>query len=240
MTTGAAIKHKFASAVRQWRRHLGISQEALAERAGLHRTYVSDVERGARNLSLESISKLARALDVSISTLFPTTDAVPPAIPKATSGALVEILLVEDNLDDVELTLRAFKRARFSNVVHVVHDGAEALDYVFSQGDYVQHRRNGHTRVILMDLSLPKMNGLEVLRRIKGDKSTRNIPVVILTGSLRSEDVDECRRLGADSYIIKPLDFHRLSQVTPSLNLDWSLVKPTAPGGDQAHSPTSR
>ncbi len=232
MTSDAAIKHKFASAVRLRRRHLGISQEALAERAGLHRTYVSDVERGARNLSLESISKLAHALDVSISTLFPASDAAHPATRTLTPSTSVEILLVEDDPNDVELALRVFKRARFSNAVYVVRDGVEALDYVFCRGAYVQHRRNGHAQVILMDLNLPKLNGLEVLRRIKADKSKRNIPVVILTGSLRSEDVNEWRRLGADSYIIKPLDFHRLSQVTPSLNLDWSLVKPAATDGD--------
>ena len=138
----------------------------------------------------------------------------------------MDVLLVEDNPDDVELTLHAFQKARFANRVSVVNDGAAALDYIFCQGDYAQRNRDETPKVVLLDLDLPKVNGLEVLNRIKTDKRTRSIPVLILTVSDDNYDIAECRRLGADNYIVKPVDFHRLSQATPCLNLQWGLFKP--------------
>jgi len=219
------VKKTFGKSVREWRNHLGISQEQLAERADLHRTYVSDVERGARNLSLESITKLACALTVSVASLFP--EVVPigkaPIIPERN---LVTVLLVEDNPDDAELTLLAFKRAHFTNQVHIARDGAAALDFLLRRGSYSARPAAEPPQLILLDLDLPKVNGLEVLRRIKADKKTRKIPVVILTASLDDRDMAECRRLGAKSYIVKPVDFQRLSQATPQLNLNWALFKP--------------
>jgi len=222
------VKKTFGASVRSLRNLLGISQEALAERADLHRTYVSDVERGMRNLSLESIDRLARALDVSASALFPQPEfnAVGMTAGNGHGGHLVDILLVEDNPDDVELTLDAFKQARFTNRVNVVRDGAEALDYIFCDGENAG--RGGHVRpqIILLDLKLPKVSGLEVLRRVKSDRRTRDIPVVVLTISKDGQDMAECRRLGADNYILKPVDFQRLSRSTPQLNLNWALLKP--------------
>jgi CheY-like chemotaxis protein len=226
-------KKTFGSSVRGWRNHLGLSQEQLAERADLHRTYISDIERGARNLSLESMEKLAQALDISISALFPQAEfSTGKTI--TTNGCgndLVDILLVEDNEDDVEMTLRAFKKARFSNRVHVVNDGAEALDYIFCTGKHAANRTMERPQVILLDLQLPKVSGLEVLRRIKADKRTRPMPVVILTISDDKFDIAECRRLGAENYIVKPVDFQRLSEATPQLNLNWALLKPVGAGG---------
>jgi len=176
---------------------MGISQEELAERANLHRTYVSDVERGTRNLSLESIERLARALEVSASALFsnPELHGVGAIPANGLRKDLVDILLVEDNADDVEMTLSAFKRARFTNRVHVVKDGAEALDYVFRRGKHARGGAGEHPQMILLDLNLPKVDGLEVLRRLKADKRTRRIPVVILTVSQTGYDIAECRRL---------------------------------------------
>lgn len=224
-------KTAFGTSVRAWRKRLGISQEELAERAELHRTYVSDVERGARNLSLESMTRIAHALRISVANLFPR------ALPNGKAGMagsngghsqkLVEILLVEDNSDDVELTLHAFKKVRFANRIQVVRDGQDALDYLFCEGDYA-HRPTGRPQIVLLDLYLPKVSGLEVLRRLKADERTREIPVVILTISQVFSDFSECQRLGAETYIIKPLNFQRLSQVTPRLNLDWALIKPVA------------
>jgi two-component system, response regulator len=223
---------RFGASVRGLRNHLGISQEALAERANLHRTYVSDVERGSRNVSLENIERLAQALDVSVSALFPQ-----PEFPDAKAGAggkcesardLVEVLLVEDNPDDVELTLRAFKKAHFANRVHIVGDGDKALNYIFCRGEYALRRADENPQIILLDLDLPKVSGLEVLNRIKTDKETSMIPVVILTASEDRYDIAECRRLGADNYIVKPVSFQGLSQATPSLNLQWGLFKPAA------------
>jgi CheY-like chemotaxis protein len=224
------VKKTFGASVKTWRKRLGISQEELAERADLHRTYVSDVERGARNLSLESITRVARALRISVAELFPPErpDGAGPVGGAGRSKELVDILLVEDNGDDVELTMHAFKQARFANRVHVVSDGQEALDYLFCTGEYAS-RPAEHPQLVLLDLYLPKLSGLEVLRRVKGDERTRTIPVVILTISQVFSDFTECQRLGAETYIIKPLNFQRLSQVTPRLNLDWALLKSAPP-----------
>lgn len=218
----------FGAAVRVRRNQLGFSQEKLAEMAQLHRTYVSDVERGVRNVSLESIERLAQALKISVSTLFPR-----PELPggKKVNGDnpsidLMDILLVEDNLNDVELTMHAFKKARLNNPVHVVNDGAKALDFVFCRGEYARGRAEARLLLILLDLRLPRVSGLDVLRRLKADKRTQKIPVVILTVSQDVGDVEECIRLGAQNYIVKPVDFQRFSRATPQLNLNWALLKP--------------
>jgi CheY-like chemotaxis protein/DNA-binding Xre family transcriptional regulator len=212
-----------------WRSQLGISQEELAERADLHRTYISDIERGARNISLESIGKLAAALDISVSALFP--EEVPITKPRISKSNgrdrnLVDILLVEDNPDDVELTLQAFKKACFANRMHVAGDGAAALDYLFCRGEYAHRRPAEYPQLILLDLNLPKIDGLEVLRSIKAEKQTRMIPVVVLTISQMFSDMEECRQLGAETYLVKPVSFERLSRITPQLNLCWALFKP--------------
>lgn len=222
------VKKAFGSTVKAWRKRLGISQEELAERADLHRTYVSDVERGARNLSLESITRMAGALRVPVADLFPIEQPNGTQHTNGHSKDLVDILLVEDNRDDVELTLHAFKQARFANRIHVVSDGQEALDYLFCQGKY-ENRPTERPHIVLLDLYLPRISGLDVLRRIKADERTRSVPVVILTISQVFSDFAECQRLGAETYIIKPLNFQRLSQITPRLNLDWALVKPAPP-----------
>jgi len=217
------IKSRFGTAVRSRRKRLGFSQEELAGRAGLHRTYVADIERGARNLSLANIEKLAKALDTTIPILFSQSD-LPP---KASSNGSADILLIEDDAGDVEMTLRAFKNACLTNGVHVARDGTEALDYLFLTGSFGGHKHS-LPQVILLDLNLPKVNGLEVLRRIKADARTKGIPVAVLTASERGRDVEDSRRLGADAYILKPVDFHRFSQATPRLNLCWALQKPAA------------
>lgn len=109
---------------------------------------------------------------------------------------------------------------------HVISDGAEALDYVFCRGKYARRSPGTRPRVILLDLNLPKVSGLEVLRRLKSVIRTRKIPVVILTGSQNSEAIAECRRLGAETYIVNPVVFQSLSQATLQLNLDWALFNP--------------
>lgn len=217
--TKSDLKLRFGTSIKLWRGRLGISQEELAGRAGLHRTYVSDIERGARNVSLESVEKLARALKVSAATLFAPSDS-------ATVDELVDILLVEDNPDDVQLTTQALQQAKITNPVHVVRDGAEALNFLFCTGAYAGRRPERRPQVVLLDLELPKVAGLEVLRRMKADSRTRTIPVVILTGSLYDRDMLMSKQLGADAYIVKPVDFQNLSEVTPQLSLHWALLKP--------------
>jgi two-component system, response regulator len=217
------LKALLGIAIKTERSVLGISQEELAERAGLHRTYVSDVERGARNPSIASIEKLAQALKLSVTALFER------ASDEHGSNGVVEILLVEDNPRDVSLTMRAFKKAQIANPVHVVGDGSEALDFLFARGHYGYRQKDDHPKVILLDLNLPKVPGLEVLRRIKADARTRHIPVIILTVSSRDRDISECRRLGAETYIVKPVGFQNFSEVTRHVSLAWTLVKRNGP-----------
>ncbi|MGA2515694.1 MAG: response regulator [Thermodesulfobacteriota bacterium] len=136
----------------------------------------------------------------------------------------IEILLVEDNPNDVELTLRALKKNNLTNRVQVVKDGAEALEYIFANGAYAYRKVEHHPRVILLDLKLPKVDGLEVLRRIKSDERTRVIPVVVLTSSKEERDLVESYKLGANSYITKPLDFESFVKSVAELGLYWLLL----------------
>lgn len=218
--TAVALQLLLGNAIKQQRSALGISQEELASRAGLHRTYVSEVERGERNPSIASIEKLAHALEVSFTSLFERTGQQPGA------REAVEILLVEDNPIDVELTRNAFKKAQITNPLHVMNDGEEALDFVFATGPHTGRSKTRPPQLILLDLNLPNKSGLEVLKEIKCDPRTRDIPVIILTISDRDQDIEECRRLGADTYIVKPVSFQNFSKVTPFLSLSWVLVEP--------------
>lgn len=215
------LNRVFGTTVKSTRSALGISQEELAGRAGLHRTYISDVERGARNPSLKSIEKLAEALELSVAGLFRRINE------GGNPERAVEILLVEDEPDDVVLTMRAFRRARFTNPVHVVSDGEAALDFIFADDSYADWGSENRPGVILLDLLLPKVDGLEVLRRIRSHKRTRKIPVVVLTGSRDEADVAECTRLGVSHYIGKPVDFKQFSEVVSLMQFQWSLVRPT-------------
>jgi len=140
----------------------------------------------------------------------------------------VEILLVEDNPNDVELTLRALKKHNITNKVYVVKDGAEALEYIFATGAYVSRDINHSPRVILLDLKLPKVDGLEVLRQIKSNERTKLTPVVVLTSSKEERDLVESYRLGANSYITKPVDFESFVKAVSELGLYWLLLNQPA------------
>lgn len=136
----------------------------------------------------------------------------------------VEILLVEDNPNDVELTLHAFKSNHVSNFIHVVRDGAEALEYIFCEGQYEDRKIENSPKLILLDLKLPKVDGLQVLRKIRSDDRTKTIPVVILTSSDEERDVIESYKLGVNSYIRKPVDFEKFSEVVKDLKYYWLLL----------------
>ena len=132
-------------------------------------------------------------------------------------------MLVEDNDDDLELALRAFKMAKLVNKIDVVRDGSEALDFIFCQGKYDYRDITELPKVILLDLKLPKIDGLEVLKRIKGDDRTRMIPVVMLTSSKQQSDVVESYKLGVNAYIVKPVDFEQFVLAVQRIGWFWLL-----------------
>ncbi len=136
----------------------------------------------------------------------------------------VEILLVEDNPRDEELTLRALKKHNLANRVHVAKDGAEALDYIFASGAYEGRDIGDMPKVILLDLKLPKVDGLEVLRKVKADERTKTIPVVVLTSSREEKDMVESYKLGVNSYIVKPVDFDKFVDAVGDLGMYWLLM----------------
>ena len=136
----------------------------------------------------------------------------------------VEILLVEDNPNDVELTLHALKKNNIVNRIEVVRDGAEALDYLFGTGMYAERDISHHPKVILLDLKLPKIDGMEVLRRLKADPRTQTIPVVVLTSSREESDLVESYHLGVNSFIHKPVDFEQFTEAVRTIGMYWLLL----------------
>jgi two-component system response regulator len=141
-----------------------------------------------------------------------------------TDADAVDILLVEDNPQDAELTTRALKKNNLANRLITVEDGAQALDFIFCRGKYAT-RDNGHSpKVILLDLKLPKVSGLDVLRALKQDEKTRAIPVVIVTSSREDPDIKTAYALGANSYVVKPVEFDAFAESVSSLGLYWLLV----------------
>jgi two-component system response regulator len=136
----------------------------------------------------------------------------------------VEILLVEDNPNDVKLALHAFKTHHLANQVRVVRDGAEALEFIFCEGRYAQRTIENGPKVVLLDLKLPLVDGIEVLRKMKSDERTKIIPVVILTSSREERDIVESYQLGVNSYIVKPVDFDQFTDAVKNLGYYWLLL----------------
>ncbi len=131
---------------------------------------------------------------------------------------------MEDNPNDAELTVRALKKNHLANQIYVAQDGAQALDILLAQGEYAERKTMKLPKVVLLDLKLPKMNGLEVLRVIKGIERTKSIPVVVVSSSREDPDIKEAYALGANSYVVKPVDFDQFFQAMSNLGLYWLLV----------------
>jgi two-component system response regulator len=140
----------------------------------------------------------------------------------------IEILIVEDNTRDAELTLRALKKNNLANHVLIAQDGAEALDFFFCRGKYGKRSFTNPPKVVLLDLKLPKVSGLEVLKIVKGDDRTAHIPIVIVTSSKQEPDIKEAYELGVNSYVVKPVDFDQFINAMNSLGLYWLLVNETS------------
>lgn len=137
---------------------------------------------------------------------------------------IIEILLVEDNPRDAELMIRAFKKRNLVNHLIHVEDGVEALDFLFNRGKYAERRDLAPAKIVLLDLKLPKLNGLEVLREIKNNEATRSIPVVVVTSSAEDPDIKLAYELGANSYVVKPVNFDTFSEVMSSIGMYWLLI----------------
>jgi two-component system response regulator len=137
---------------------------------------------------------------------------------------IIEILLVEDSLEDLELTQRALRNAKLGNHIHVARDGAEALDFIFCEGTHAERNIEDTPKLILLDLKLPKVDGLEVLARIKSDPRTKHIPVVVLTSSKEQIDVVKSYQLGVNSYIVKPVNFESFTTAVQELGMYWLLL----------------
>jgi two-component system, response regulator len=145
------------------------------------------------------------------------------------SGGEIEVLLVEDNPADLELTLHALRQNGLANKIQIARDGEEALDFLFCRGAQSQRNPNHTPRLILLDLKLPKVDGIEVLRQVKGDPRTKTIPVTVLTTSKEERDLAQCYELGVNSYIQKPVDFDEFRNTVKQFAMYWLLVNTPPP-----------
>lgn len=188
LRSDADLQARLGAVVRACRHRLGITQEELAWRAGIHRTYLADVERGKRNVTLRTISNLSRTLQISIGHVFAHVSA-PTRAARSAESELVpnevrDILLVEHHAKAAAETAREFGRARLANPIKIVRDGEAGLDYLFGTGRYAKHKQV-RPQLILLVLDLPRMSGSEFLRRVAADERTRDILVLVLTVSRR-------------------------------------------------------
>lgn len=143
---------------------------------------------------------------------------------RMTQDEIVEIILVEDNPDDAALTIRALKKQNLANRLVHLKDGAEALDFMFGNGEYKGRNTSNIPKVILLDLKMPKVNGIEVLQKLKSEPATKVIPVVVLTSSAEDPDINKCYELGANSYIVKPVEFEDFTRKISELGMYWAVL----------------
>lgn len=232
-TVTKTFQARFGSVVRSQRLSAGFSQEELAHRSGLHRTYVTDVERGARNPSLNSIKKLSGALGVSLSELFRLVEGgeLPAQLPGGPGDSreilhqrFAEILIADNEPGEIDSTLKALKEKNLANTVHFARDGTDALDFVFCTGPYKKRDILHPPELIVLDLKLDKVDGVEVLDRIRQNPITKSVPVVALV-SQSGQDIGRAQQLGISDVIVKPLDFQKLVTAVSQTGLSWALVK---------------
>jgi two-component system, response regulator len=214
---------RFGSAIRAHRKRLGFSQEELADRSGLHRTYITDVERGVRNVTMESMCKLIGALDVPFTTIFNDMEQTGERRDgtggsSRASGKAVEILLVEDNPTHADHILQALKKHGVINRVLSVHSGEEALRVLQQDGGSAPD-------MILLDLTLTESSSVEVVRRLRSSERTRSIPVVLLLDPDADPGHVEHVRSELTGAISKPVDFAEFSSLMPKFGFSWLLME---------------
>ena len=228
------LRQFVGAVIRDARLELNYTQEELAGQSGLHRTYITDVETGKRNISIESLEKIAAALNTPLSTLFqkleekrtqPLQLVHRVRLNKAPVTRQIEILLVDDDISFIELTLHSFREANLKNVVHIARDGAEALEFIFATGDYENRKSLLTPSLIFLDLKLPKISGIEVLSKIRSNKKTKDIPVIITTSSQSTSDFIKINELGIKYYLTKPINFSELTNIVASYGLQWLLLE---------------
>lgn len=139
-------------------------------------------------------------------------------------NSAVQILLVEDNPSDAEMTIRALKKSNIANIIIHLNDGVEALDFIYGNGAFAGRDLSLQPRLILLDLKMPRIDGMEVLERLKGDEKTKSIPIVVLTSSNEDPDIERCYQLGVNSYIVKPVGFDNFSKIIGELGFYWMLI----------------
>lgn len=226
------MKSTFGASVKLRRNQLGFSQERLAERSDLHRTYISDVEHGRRNISIETMEKLAAALDISVVELFLGPGISNGKFPDASNdgGTLsfaLEILLVSGSQSEAKKLAGAFAAARISNPIFVVDNVPGALAYVFRQGSYARRQPGKPPDLVLLDTNFPETDLVDFLRGIKSDKKTAPIPVALLVKSAHDRILKKCKNSGVETHVVKPIGFQSLRRLVEQLNLNWQLFKDT-------------
>ena len=229
----AEVRKAFGRAVRAWRNELDLSQEELAGRAELHRTYVADVERGARNLSLVSMTKLARALRVPISELFRMMEERESRPHDTWAGGswrhLPRILLIGPDRDEIEQIVIAFSHAQVVNPVDSVYDAAGAANYLF-RATRSKHRHPPPVPVlILLDLSVPDPSASHLLRQIGSNARTKSTPTLVVSSSESNPQIAQSCRLGAAGHLVKPIDGHQLRQFARESKLRLALLESVIP-----------
>lgn len=205
-----------AKIIRQRREELGLSQTSLAEKSGLHRTYINNIERGSKNISIDSLKKIADSLSTTVSDLMSQAEES-----STESGNPIKILLVEDNPADVFMFKRCVKKSSLDTTVNVIDTGTRAEEYI---ANLPQESSEEHPDIVFLDLNLPGKNGLELLKDIKSNELLRHIPVIILTTSANPKDVRKSFGQYTNSFLTKPVDPKEYEKAIHNVLLYWFSV----------------